>query len=644
MNLTQTFKLAINNLKTNKLLIKPFLISSSFMSMILYIIIALNHNKYILTRHKYLTTIFKFGSIIVILLTLIFIFYASRLIFKNRYKEFGLYNILGLSKLHILKIILIEQFILYICNLFFTFAGGHIFGKLTFLMLNRTMNDYNVDVGSFPINTNILMTIALILFIGYIIIFIFNMISINFSNPAQLFSAGKKIEKEPKTRYILLILGLCLLSFGYYKALTVTNVLKSILTFLYASVIVSIATYFLFVSLSIFILKKIKSIKSYYYKPSKFISISRMLYRMKTNGIGLASVCIMITGSIIALSCSININRNINERNKNILKRDVSIFYHKKQNNLEEIIKFVQNDKNIKDLLLEEKYFIPVNKEGNKILPFKNVGTQIPLYLIIQNIDFLNRLENKYNIKENELLFCKNFDFDQQKININNKTYDLKPYDQIIESSYGVEVIEIVPGSKKELEKILKYFSSEEIQHNSEVNISFNLKENNDEVTKKLEQELTKFNSSFNFKKEMIKSSLELNYGFSFIGFAVTIIMFSGVILVTYYKQISEAYEDNKNYQIMKQIGMEKEMIKRSAKNQILWLFFLPIIVASIHCLAASKTSSKLLFLFGNKDWNEYAIDLFIVIGIISLIYSVVYILTSKTYYRIANRKNNSSV
>lgn len=644
MNLTQTLKLAINNLKTNKLLIKPFLISSSFMSMILYVIIALNYNEYILTRHVSLTLIFTFGTFIVIILTMIFIFYASRLIFKNRYKEFGLYNILGLSKKHILKIILIEQFILYTCNLFLTFIGGHIFGKIIFLLLNRLLNDKNVNVGKFPINVNILLTIALILFFAYIIIFLVNMININFSNPTQLFSSGKKIEKEPKIKYIILILGLALLTFGYYKALTVEDVINSTLTFLYASLIVAIATYLLFVSLSIFILKKAKSIKSYYYNPKRFISISRMLYRMKANGIGLASVCIMITGAIIALSCSINISKNINEKNKNILKRDVIVYYSKKQNNLDEMINFIKSDNNNKDILIEESYLIPVIKKENNLFPYESKETKIPFYIVLLNPDYLNYFDKKYDIKENELLFSKNFKLNKEEIIINNKTYKLKQKDDNIKSSFAVEAMEIVPKDRNELENILKYFTTENKTYNSSITISFNLTKKDDKTIQNLKENLEKLKYEYDFKDDLATRNLELNYGFSFIGFLVTIIMFSGVILVTYYKQISEAYEDNKNYQIMKQIGLEENMIKKSTKSQILWLFFLPIIIATIHCLIASKTCSQLLFLFGNTNWHKYILDLIIVVIAVSLIYSIVYILTSKTYYKIVNQKNNSCV
>ena len=290
MNMKLVGKFAIKNLKANRYIEVPFIIAAGIMLILFNIMASLMQNEYVLTRHKELPTFINMGIGVVFIFTFVFVVYANRFLIKRRNKEFALYGILGLEKKHIRKIILIEHIINYSLVAVIAISGGYVFGKLAFMGLNSLMKDTAVKIMDYPFSTQATaITLVYVLFL-FVFVYLLNALSIKNASPVELLGREHRGEGEPKNRLVLLLIGLAFLVVGYYIALTINGILKSLLAFFIAVVLVIIATYILFITFSIFMLKIQKKNKNFYYKAKNFLSVSGMIYRMKSSAVGIASV------------------------------------------------------------------------------------------------------------------------------------------------------------------------------------------------------------------------------------------------------------------------------------------------------------------------------------------------------------------
>ena len=653
------FGFAKRNLHANRLLEIPFVLSIGIMFLLFNIMVSLLSNQYVLTRHADLPSVIQFGVVIVAIFTFIFVMYANGFLMKRRNKEFALYGILGLEKKHIRKILFIEYFALFICTLIIGIIGGYIFGKVTFIALNYLLKDTAGSLMDFPFSKTASVSTAVLAFILFVITLIRNNIKIYLATPVELLGNQHKGEGEPKNRYLFLLLGFILLGAGYAIALTVQGLLSSLVYFFSAALLVLLGTYLLYISFSIFILKLQRGNEKYYYKPTHFLSISGLLYRMKANAVSLASVSILSTGVLITLSVTATIYSTIQKTVDYVMPREYSlssdeIVNTENKDEIEHILYTAANQglevsNGIEDDYISYGYETAANRVGNELTVVKSGQAQRPYFMIVRDLASYNkRTHQQIELKDNEILMCANQKniLDLDEIKIGDITYTIHKVPNFIPSTYAVESYGIIAKDFTIMKKIgevlqIKNFDNGEYYApNITASLNWNLKANVvDKVKYFATQSTYAKENSFDFetREETIKKAYELNGGFLFLGVLIGIIFIVGTVLITYYKQINEGYEDRDKFQIMKKVGLPDQLIHQTSNSQVLWLFLAPLAIAALHSLVASKIVSQLLGLFAVNSYMEYAQMLFAVIGIFSIVYFVIFRLTSRAYYRIVH-------
>ena len=653
------FGFAKRNLHANRLLEIPFVLSIGIMFLLFNIMVSLLSNQYVLTRHADLPSVIQFGVVIVAIFTFIFVMYANGFLMKRRNKEFALYGILGLEKKHIRKILFIEYFALFICTLIIGIIGGYIFGKVTFIALNYLLKDTAGSLMDFPFSKTASVSTAVLAFILFVITLIRNNIKIYLATPVELLGNQHKGEGEPKNRYLFLLLGFILLGAGYAIALTVQGILSSLVYFFSAALLVLLGTYLLYISFSIFILKLQRGNEKYYYKPTHFLSISGLLYRMKANAVSLASVSILSTGVLITLSVTATIYSTIQKTVDYVMPREYSlssdeIVNTENKDEIEHILYTAANQglevsNGIEDDYISYGYETAANRVGNELTVVKSGQAQRPYFMIVRDLASYNkRTHQQIELKDNEILMCANQKniLDLDEIKIGDITYTIHKVPNFIPSTYAVESYGIIAKDFTIMKKIgevlqIKNFDNGEYYApNITASLNWNLKANVvDKVKYFATQSTYAKENSFDFetREETIKKAYELNGGFLFLGVLIGIIFIVGTVLITYYKQINEGYEDRDKFQIMKKVGLPDQLIHQTSNSQVLWLFLAPLAIAALHSLVASKIVSQLLGLFAVNSYMEYAQMLFAVIGIFSIVYFVIFRLTSRAYYRIVH-------
>ena len=653
------FGFAKRNLHANRLLEIPFVLSIGIMFLLFNIMVSLLSNHYVLTRHADLPSVIQFGVIIVAIFTFIFVMYANGFLIKRRNKEFALYGILGLEKKHIRKILFIEYSVLFICALIIGIIGGYIFGKVTFIALNYLLKDTAGSLMDFPFSMKACVSTAVLAFALFVITLIRNNIKIYLATPVQLLGNQHKGEGEPKNRYLFLLLGFILLGAGYVIALTVQGILSSLVYFFSAALLVLFGTYLLYISFSIFILKLQRGNEKYYYKPTHFLSVSGLLYRMKANAVSLASVSILSTGVLITLSVTAAIYSTIQKTvdyvmpREYLLSSDESVTTENKDE-IEHILYTAANQglevsNGLEDDYVSYGYDTAANRVGNELTVLKSEQAQKPYFMIVRDLASYNkRTHQQIELKDNEILMCANQKnlLDLDEVKIGDITYTVHKVPNFIPSTYAVESYGIIAKDFTVMKKIGEVLQMKNIDTgkyytpNITANLNWNLKSNVVDKTKYFATQSTyaKENSfDFETREVAIKKAYELNGGFLFLGVLIGIIFIVGTVLITYYKQINEGYEDRDKFQIMKKVGLPDQLIHQTSNSQVLWLFLAPLAVAALHSLVASKIVSQLLGLFAVNSYMEYAQMLFAVIGIFSIVYFVIFRLTSRTYYRIVH-------
>ena len=637
MNLKLAGGFAIKNLKANRYLEIPFILATGTMLILFNIMASLMQNEYVLTRHKTLSTFISMGTGVAFIFTFIFVIYANRFLIKRRNKEFALYGILGLEKKHIRKIILIEHIINYSLIAVIAISGGYVFGKLAFMGLNNLMKDTAVKIMDYPFSTQAtVITLVYVLFL-FVFVYLLNALSIKNASPVELLGREHRGEGEPKNRLVLLLIGLAFLGAGYYIALTINGILKSLLAFFIAVVLVIIATYILFITFSIFMLKMQKKNKKFYYNAKNFLSVSGMIYRMKSSAVGIASIAILSTGVIVTLATTLSIYGSIEAMVTSTMPREYRISnnvinvtidnYKDEQKKLMDIItKAAGGEKNIVNSFSELSGMIYALQNGSELLPLlgDNINNYHPVPAILSTIDSYNS-EFKQNVKlaDDEVIISSNSSSlpIESTINLGGKNYKT-----------------ILPNTST-MDELTRFYLMDKNDEKGNFPAPLYITAHFDLTTDKANFEKAFFalgEGKYGLAEisDIRKSSYELNGGFLFLGIIVGIIFLSGTMLITYYKQVSEGSEDREKYQIMKKVGLPDELIKKTTASQVVWMFFLPLAVAAIHSIVSSKIIFQLLVMFGVSKFMDYGSNLLIVGGVFAVVYFVNFKITSNVYYK----------
>ena len=652
MSFSMAKKFALQNLKANKLLEIPFVLSSSVMLILFNITASLVNNNYVRTRHVVLPTLIKFGIVILAIFTFIFIQYAATFWLKRRSKEFALYGILGLEKKHVGKIISIEFLILFAIIWFAGIVGGYIFGQLCFLFLNFLMKDVSGRLMDYPFSITALINTTVLVVILYLIVIIVSGFRIYMSTPMELLQRTHKGEGEPKSRIIIMLTGFLLLAAGYGIALFVGGLLSSINYFFVAVLATIFATYLLYATFTVFMLKAQRNNKSFY-TPKRFLSVSGLLYRMKGNAISLASISILSAGVIISLSTTVTIYSNYIKLGDSVMPREYRIAAGSENISNEDMAKRLQSlvESSVPDAsMIKDEYTtfdtaITAVKKGDTIAKYQRDSKADPIFVIASDLDGYNgRTHQNIKLDDGEILVGENKNNKIGNIlKIGDRNFKVIKIDSIFPAEYTVvDGYSIVVKDMATLEFLREALDGLDINCSVYWDVDgVDDKEYEDTLVKLkdgIKNQLTGDGRSVydvSSRSEMIHNQYEINGGFLFLGVLIGIIFLTGTVLITYYKRISEGFEDREKYQIMKKLGLSDDLIRKTTASQIGWMFYAPLIVATIHCIVASKIIFRLLGLFGVGDVSLYVICLVSVIAIFAFIYFIIFGFTSRVYEKI---------
>lgn len=636
-------KLAVTNLKNNRKTYVPYIFTGVLTVMMFYIIDALSRGKGI--TQDTLKICLQYATGVIVVFAVIFLFYTNSFLIKRRKKEIGVYNILGMGKRHIARMMAVETILTAGISILGGLVFGIIFGKLMYLLLLKILHN-SVDM-QFSVNgTAIVQTV--ILFAGiFLLTYLYNILQIQLVNPVELLHGGNQGEKEPKSRWLLVIVGVAALGNGYWIALTTEAPLEALLKFFVAVVCVIIGTYALFIAGSIVVLKILRKNKAYYYNPKHFTSVSGMIYRMKQNGAGLANICVLSTMVLVMVSTTVSLYAGMEDILDSRFPRDVSIVCNEADTNKEETLQRLIKEQcekagvKITDRVRYRYGSMNAVLKGNNLEKVEQYYPDNHFYYVeMITQEEYNRIEKKnVSLKEQEILtYTTNGKCGKKQINIAGQNYQVKK-----------ELSEMTsqPKSTAEMYKTLYivFANAEQIERIESFSYAdkFNLKGDDGKQKEALEQIQNEFYEKFpdgTMESRMLSRSsffYELYGGLFFIGIYLGSMFIMATVLIIYYKQISEGYDDRERYQIMQKVGMSKKEVKRSIRSQVLSVFFLPLVVAVIHVAVAFKVMTKILGVLNLTNVSLFAVCTIITIAVFAVFYIIVYSITAKEYYRIVN-------
>ncbi|WP_029163520.1 ABC transporter permease [Clostridium scatologenes] len=638
-------KLAVINIKKNSKTYFPFILTCICTIMMFYIMHAISINKGLNGTGgvQSLKTILSLGTIVIGIFSAIFLFYTNSFLIKRRKKEIGLYNVLGLEKKHIAKILFYECIFTSAISLIIGLIGGIILNKLMFLLLIKMLN-FKVHFGFSISMPSVIKTL-----IVFISIFFLNLLSnlfqIKILKPIELLKGSEQGEKEPKTKWIMTIIGVTALCTGYGIALNVKSPISALFLFFGAVILVMIGTYAIFTAGSIAVLKFLRKQKNFYYKTGNFISVSGMMYRMKQNAVGLANICILSTAVLVMLSTTISLYAGMDDFLKIRYPRDIVITAREtNENQIQKVNETLDSElKNSKIDIKDKIYYVDnslevIEKSGKFLSVSENTDkSKISAIEVIPVSDY-NRLQEKnVSLHDDEvILFSKVKGYNDNTINIDGKTFKVKQrLDKPVEGldNSMMDVVDTYIIFVNNVDAVGK-------KGFKEYTIGFNISGTNkdiistsDKLNKKFAQ--NKIKASVESAVSGKEGFLSVYGGLFFLGIFLGTLFLMATVLIIYYKQISEGYEDKERFEIMQKVGMDKNEIRKTIRSQVLMVFFLPLVFTIIHIAFAFPMITKMLALLGLKNVNLFILSTAITIIVFAAIYTLVFSLTARAYYKI---------
>lgn len=657
-----TSKLALSNLIKNRKLYYPFALATCLAIAISYIFFSLTFNPNLvkMTGASAVSMVLSFGMVIVSITTSIIVFYANSFVFKNRSKELGLYSVLGLNKFHLFVMVVIELLVFGLVTLILGLGIGLLFDQLIYALLLKIMAIKVVLVSTFQ--PAVVIAVAVFYAFVFFCLMISNGLRLRKLDALQLVKEKNSGEKKSRFLFLQTLLGLAALAYGYFLALGVTNPLSAVFTFFVAVLFVILGTYLLFNAGITVFLQFLKKKKSYYYQPNNMISVSNLIFRMKKNAVGLATIAILSTMVLVTLSSGANIYAGGDYMQKAMFPHDFSI--QGKGTTGE------QMDQVLTEFVNEQQ--LPVTKKG--VYPYYTMGvtsradnqldinaaaqkfvTPKTYILAISEADYQSMTGKSLDLGDDEVaLYQQGVKLDsKQDLQLAGQTFKIKKElkEDFIFGHLPDQMNMIVP---EKIYMVLKnpdqIFSA--MTDKYAVNLNYygwldtklsteeqrNLRDAYQEKLNQFNQTLAEnqavYGSVTAFDKQEIKGMLG---GMFFIGIFLSIVFMLGTILIIYYKQISEGYEDRDRFVILQKVGLDEKQIRQTIRKQILIVFFLPLAFAFIHLTFAYHMLSLILSALGVLN---SALMLAVTLGVCAIFfisYVIVFMITSRSYRKIVS-------
>ena len=661
-----TNRLALSNLIKNRKLYYPYALATILAIAITYIFTSLTLNPHLddLTGSDPIKMVLGMGLVIVALSSGIIVLYANSFVMKNRSKELGLYSMLGLEKRHLFSMILKETVIMSFVTLLLGIGVGALFDKLIYAFLQRLIGESTGLVSTFQVMTiPIVLVIFACIFSLLVLVNGFRLLRLN---PLQLTKDGLKGEKKGRFLVIQTFLGLGSMGYGYYLALSVQNPVIAIMSFFLAVLLVILGTYLLFNAGTTVVLQLLKKKKNYYYKPNNMISISNLVFRMKKNAVGLATIAILSSMVLVTLVGAASIYAGKKDYLASATPHDYSVAGNKvdltSTKKLMDDFLIKTGEQANEEVAVSYLLFGIKNQETNKLTVFtKNERKVVPksIVLVFSQETFKQLTGKELNLSSNQIaLYTKNKTLKTQKsLSIDGKNYQIHRQlgdfinkkipniYKIIVSDYSYLVvpdIKIFESSMKGTSITQATYVGVNVKnptHDAKKNLDL-LDQIAGEATKQLDSQTTGVPVSYFSANSRYDAEGMVNGfvgGTFFIGIFLSIIFMLGTVLVIYYKQISEGYEDRERFVILQKIGLDDLQVKQTIGKQVLTVFFLPLIFAFIHLAFAYHMISLIVRIIGVLNPSLMLVVTIIVCGVFFLAYILVFALTSRSYRRIVS-------
>lgn len=669
-------RLALTGIKKNKKLYIPYILTCIGMVMMFYIITFLSSSDMMMNYPggETMRGILGFGVYVIGFFAVIFLFYTNSFLVRRRKKEFGLYNILGMGKRNIARVMLWETLFIGAFSIVLGMALGVLFSKLAELVMVNIMS-MDVTFGVTIDYKAIYYTVVLFAVIFFLIL-LNSLRQVHLSNPIALLHSENAGEKPPKANWFFAVLGVLILGCAYYLAVTIKDPVTTLAAFFFAVIMVIIATYLIFISGSVAFCKILQKKKNYYYKTNHFVSVSSMSYRMKRNGAGLASICILCTMVLVMISSTVCLYLGKEDSLRERYPRNINVTMTSQI--YSDLIS--QDANSIAKMSIETAEnmgYKPVNAIDYTMLSFVsyirdgeivfddgengfNYVTSDLWQIFIVSLDDYNRLTgSQENLDEDEVMIYTSKDMDynydvlkikgQEPLNIKKVVTDFE--------NNGVDTMQIIPAlyifvPDLELQTEMISEQSENTIGNINRFVGYDLDATDQQQTDVFDEiydwlrtsQIENADSSmYVYVEGSANEKLEffgLYGGLFFLGIILGIVFIFAAVLIMYYKQVSEGYEDQSRFEIMQKVGMTKREIKKSINSQMLTVFFMPLIAAGVHLAFAFPMIYKMLILFGlvNKVFL-----IMVTVGcflLFALLYMLVYKITSRAYYSIVSGGN----
>ena len=666
-------RLAKQNIRNNKTTYIPYMITCIFCIAMIYMMEFLRDcptlDQAVRQADEVRMIVFT-GEIVVEIFCIIFLIYSNSFLMKRRQKEIGLYNILGLERNHIGIVMFLETIITSIGSLAGGIAAGIIGSKLALLLLLKLL--HIPSVLGFYISVKGIFTCLFMFGIIFLMILFLNLAKIHLSRPVELLRGNNTGEKEPAAKWLMALIGFICLGAGYYLAVTTESPIKAITIFLLAVILVMAGTYLLFTAGSIVILKFLRRRKSFYYRTGNFISISGMLYRMKQNAIGLASICILSTGVLLMISMTVSIYFGMNDIMLNRYPYDVdmsvtSISEDECQTAIEAFEKAIADNKVPVEKSVEEIYLdIVCSKNGDQILikPANTIrNSDSVLVLSLLNQAEYERLTGiSANLNDGEIFAWYPSAVQKDSVTVDETEFTVKKWldknpltcgeDAVSDNAVLVVTDEDFKKFDEMRTEMYKGVSSAPAGENLTLHLGLDITGSETdkidfgtpvmEVVKDLKKNGGLSENSWitsGIRQQEYESYYADNGSLLFIGILLGSLFLMGTAMIIYYKQISEGYEDQKRFEIMQKVGLSRREVRSSVRRQILMVFFLPLLMAMLHITMAFPMIRRMLLLFGMTNTKLFIGCTAGTVLIFAVVYGLIYLMTARSYYHIVERK-----
>lgn len=667
-------KLAFEGIKKNKKMYFPYILTCILSVSMFYIIKYLCVSKTIkqIPKTEAIIEVLTFGSAAIAVFSVVFLFYTNSFLIKSRKKEFGLYNVLGMDKNKLGRILVLETLIIAVISIVLGIIFGVVFSKLSELILLKLIGT-KINF-SLSISLKAIWQTALLFLCIFAVVLLNSLRQVRFASPLDLVKGGNVGEKPPKANYLFGIFGFVLIGGAYVWALRVKSPINALLWFFVAVVAVIIGTYLCMISGSVMLCKILQKNKKYYYKKNHFISVSSMSFRMKRNGAGLASICVLLTMALVMISSTSCLYFGSEESLKARYPRDIlvnckyndisllteennAVFRNKiekvcKENNISQKDIWDYGDSSISGLLAKKNH-IEIDPRNTQSRDYENLVT---VHFI--SLDDYNKMMGKNEtLKPFEALAFATLKYKVPKaLNIGGCEIKVKESIKKLDigdmTAEGVINLYIIAENSGEIAQTItsKNDLSDEYGFENQYFYAFNSKSSAKEKEKvsslignAVFNEISTKKTAFGYSVNCLETA-RIDFkgtfgGFLFLGVMLSILFIVVAVIIIYYKQVSEGLEDANRFDIMQKVGMTKKDIKKSVNSQMLIVFFLPIGFAMLHLCFAFSIIRKLLLLFGLNNLSLLLITTAVSVIAFALFYLLVYRLSSNVYFSIVSVK-----